>query len=140
MSFLSWSQDYSVGIQEIDHQHMRLVELINQLHETLVSKRHRDEVGRILDELVNYTQVHFAVEEFLQRLFEYAGYDTHKAIHDAIVAKVLGMRQRFKAGDVHVGMELLLFLKEWLFEHINKVDKDYVPALTRKKKRLYTGQ
>lgn len=139
MSLLTWSKSYDLGITEIDKQHMRLMALINRLHDALVERRHDDEVGAILDELIDYTKVHFAVEECLQRLFEYREYEAHKAVHDRIVVQVTGMRQRFRAGDVHVGMELLLFLKEWLFEHISKVDKDYVSALTKKKKRFWVG-
>lgn len=74
---------------------------------------------------------------FLQRLFEYDRHDALKARHDSIVARVTGMRQRFNAADRHMGMELLLFLKEWLFEHISKVDRDYVPAFVGKTKRLW---
>lgn len=139
MSLLSWSKEYDIGITEVDNQHMRLMELTNRLHDALVEKRHEDEVGEILEELVEYTRVHFAVEECLQRLFAHEGYEAHKAVHDRIVVQVTGMHQRYRAGDVHVGMELLLFLKDWLFEHISKVDKDYVPAFTRKKMRSWRG-
>lgn len=139
MNFLTWTKEYDTGIAEIDSQHVQLVALINRLHTALVARRGSDETGAILDELVDYTKVHFAVEECLQRLFEYEGYEEHKAVHDAIITRIAAMQQRFRAGDVHVGMELLLFLKDWLFEHIRKVDKAYVPALTRKKRRLWAG-
>lgn len=137
MNLLTWTEDYNTGITEIDDQHMQLVALINRLHDALVARRRTGDVGAVLDELVDYTKVHFAVEECLQRIFEYQGYDEHKAIHDAIIAQLTGFQRRFRAGDAHVGMELLLFLKEWLFEHISKVDQDYVPTFPRKRKRLW---
>lgn len=40
MSFLTWSQDRSIGIGEIGEQHTRLVDLINCLYGVLVLKRH----------------------------------------------------------------------------------------------------
>jgi hemerythrin len=30
-----------------------------------------------------------------------------------------------------MGMELLYFLKDWLMDHIKKVDKQYAPHLTK---------
>jgi hemerythrin len=68
------------------------------------------------------------VEETLMRIFHYEGYEPHKAIHDKIVQQVLNYQGKFMSGDDKVGMELLMFLKGWLFEHINKVDKQYVAA------------
>ncbi len=125
MSIVTWSDEYTVDIQEIDEQHKRLIDIINELYEALAAKKDRDKVATVLNELVEYTKVHFAVEETLMRIFHYEDYDAHKEIHDRIVARVLDFQAKFNAGNDSVGMELLLFLKEWLFDHINKVDKRY---------------
>lgn len=127
---ITWSDEFSVDIQEIDEQHKKLVGLINELYAALASKDQGTKVEAILDELVDYTRTHFAVEECLLRLFEYDEYDEHKAMHDKIVARVLQFQSQFKAGDRKVGMELLYFLKDWLMDHIQKVDKRYAPHLT----------
>ena len=131
MTMLAWSDDYSVEIEEIDEQHKQLVALINKLYDALARKQQRDEISTVLDELVDYTKVHFAVEECLMRIFHYPEYDAHKAIHDDIVGKVITFQSQYHAGNDKVGMELLMFLKDWLMDHINKVDKAYVPHLTK---------
>lgn len=125
MSIITWSDEYSVEIQEIDEQHKKLVNIINRLYDALAAKKDREKVEAVLVELIEYTKVHFAVEETLMRIFHYEEYDAHKEIHDRIVAKVLDFKMKYDAGDEKVGMELLMFLKEWLFDHINKVDKRY---------------
>ena len=125
MSMVEWRDEYSVDIQEIDEQHKCLVNIMNELYTALVNKSDRDLVADVLDKLIEYTKVHFAVEETLMRIFHYEDYEAHKAIHDDIVAKVLDYHGQFQAGNDKVGMELLMFLKEWLFDHINKVDKAY---------------
>ncbi|MGE0080876.1 MAG: bacteriohemerythrin [Thiohalomonadaceae bacterium] len=129
-TMITWSDEFSVDIQEIDEQHKKLVGLINALYVALASKDQVTKVETVLDELVDYTRTHFAVEECLLRLFEYEGYEEHKAIHDKIVERVLRFQAQFKAGEQKVGMELLYFLKDWLMDHINKVDKRYAPHLT----------
>jgi hemerythrin len=125
MNVVTWSDDYSVDIQEIDEQHKVLVGLINKLYGALSHKNNYEEVRHVLDELMNYTRVHFAVEECLLRLFEYPDYDAHKGIHDGIIEKLDRLYAQFKGGDNKVGMELLLFLKDWLMDHISREDKKY---------------
>jgi hemerythrin len=125
---VTWDDAYSVDIQEIDEQHKCLVEIMNELYTAMANKSNRDLIGDVLDKLVDYTKVHFAVEETLMRIFHYEGYEEHKAIHDKIVTRVLEFQGKFRAGDDKVGMELLMFLKDWLFDHINKVDKRYTNA------------
>ncbi|MFO1425295.1 MAG: hemerythrin domain-containing protein, partial [Candidatus Competibacteraceae bacterium] len=61
--FVEWSNELSVGIEEIDAQHKVLVDLLNQIHEA-IQQRHGAEVTRdIVLRLDEYTRVHFAVEE-----------------------------------------------------------------------------
>ncbi len=131
MPMITWSDEYSVEIQEIDEQHKRLIQIINELYDAVATKKKREQLSAIIRELVDYTKVHFAVEETLMRIFHYAEYEGHKQIHDNIVAKVTDFQHKFEAGDDQVGMELLMFLKEWLFDHINKVDKRYSNHFTK---------
>ncbi|HEY0721963.1 MAG TPA: bacteriohemerythrin [Gammaproteobacteria bacterium] len=126
MNMVEWDNKYSVDIQEIDEQHKCIVAYINELYEAMVKKNSRDLVADILHKLVEYTKIHFAVEETLMRIFHYEGYEQHKTIHDKIVQQVLNYQGKFLAGDDKVAMELLMFLKGWLFEHINNIDKQYV--------------
>lgn len=126
MSMITWDDLYSVEIQEIDEQHKCLVEIMNELYTALANRSNPELVGDVLDKLVDYTRIHFAVEETLMRLFHYDDYDKHKAIHDRIVDRVEEFQAKYHQGDTHVGMELLMFLRDWLFDHISKEDKSYV--------------
>lgn len=126
MSMVQWSNEYSVDIQEIDEQHKCIVNYINEIYEALSRKESHDLIADVIHKLVEYTKIHFAVEETLMRIFDYEGYQQHKMIHDRLVQQALAYQGRFLAGDPKVGMELLMFLKEWLFNHINQVDKRYI--------------
>lgn len=131
MSIIEWDDIYSVEIQEIDEQHKHLIDLINQLYAVLARRDERDKIARVLDELVEYTKIHFAIEEALMRIFDYSDYDNHKAIHNRIVTQVVEFQLRFHKGDKYVGLELLQFLKEWLMDHILEIDMRYSEHLTR---------
>jgi hemerythrin len=125
MSMIAWDDLYSVEIQEIDEQHKCLIEIMNELYTALANRSNPELVGDVLDKLVEYTRIHFAVEETLMRLFNYDNYEKHKAIHDKIVSRVEEFQGKYHQGDTHVGMELLMFLRDWLFDHISKEDKSY---------------
>lgn len=45
MAFINWSDKLSVGVQQMDMQHKRLVELINELYEAMNSGKGNDVLG-----------------------------------------------------------------------------------------------
>ena len=123
MTLLIWQDDMDTGIDIIDGQHRRIVEMINHLHITQKSME-RFAVGEVIDELVDYTLSHFAFEE---ELMEEAGYPfcaAHKRVHEVFTKRVSEYRMRFQAGEDVVD-ELKSMLSRWLFNHIRNDDKAY---------------
>ena len=53
MALITWSSMFSVGVAEIDNQHKKLVELINQLNDAMHAGKGADVMGKVLSELVN---------------------------------------------------------------------------------------
>ncbi|MGV6827052.1 MAG: bacteriohemerythrin [bacterium] len=126
---LEWDEELSVGIQEIDEQHKVLVGLINELH-TAIHERHGSEASaEILNRLVEYTRIHFAVEESLFRIFDYPGYEEHKAQHDALIEEIQELQDKIATGKKNISFELLHFLKMWVTQHILDSDKEYTSHL-----------
>ena len=126
---IQWGPKYMLGIPSIDNQHKRLVELINQLHTAMKQRQSASVTGKILDELVDYTQVHFAFEEQAQSEAQYPELDSHKEVHEKLVGQVVDFQRKFHAGNTLLSMELMDFLKDWLINHILGTDKKYVPAM-----------
>ncbi|HRD66430.1 MAG TPA: bacteriohemerythrin [Candidatus Competibacter sp.] len=123
--FISWSDELSVGLQEIDEQHKILIILINRLfNEAILHKADKAVISAILEELVQYTIVHFTVEESLFRIFDYPDIETHQAHHDKLKQEALNFQKRFESG-VTIDIELMHFLKKWLTHHIMMDDKKY---------------
>jgi hemerythrin len=60
-----WDDSCVVGRRVIDAQHMRLVAMINNLHDATLFGGGQKKISRTLDDLLGYTQAHFAVEERL---------------------------------------------------------------------------
>jgi hemerythrin len=128
--FAEWADELSVGIEEIDVQHKLLVGLVNRLYdETIVHQADAATLDEILNELVEYTIIHFAVEESLFRIFDYPATEIHTRHHNELKGQVLELQQKVKRGEVKVNIELLVFLKNWLQHHILEEDKLYGPFL-----------
>lgn len=128
MDYLAWQDDLNTGIQVIDDQHKRIVFMINLLIRTQEPGHSRDEVGNVLNELVDYTLSHFAFEE---SLMEEAGYEftrPHKHVHKIFIARVKDFSLRFKAGE-DITQELIGLLSHWLFNHIRNDDSNYVQSV-----------
>ncbi len=129
---LHWTDALSVGIEEIDAQHKELVKLINQLHNVIWEKRGTVVCMEILDKLVEYTRVHFAVEESLMRILRYPDYEPHRQEHEKLIAQVVELQRKLKSGEENVSFELMRFLKNWLIRHIVGTDKAYTPYFLSK--------
>lgn len=138
MPLLIWNEELETGIDVIDQQHKRIVELINQLN--LVSNGKADgNVGDVLAELVDYTLSHFVFEE---ELMEEAGYPfskAHKRVHDIFTARVNEYKMRFDAGE-DVTDALRDMLSRWLFNHIKGDDKAYARVVKRHLERTTSWQ
>ena len=124
-NFVEWSDDLSVGIEEIDEQHKVLVGLVNQMHRAIHERHSSDVVQEILAKLADYTRIHFAVEESLMRILSYPGYELHKAQHDELIDHMRELQEKVASGRTAVGFELMHFLKMWLTKHIMESDREY---------------
>ncbi len=131
-SAFAWKEAYSVHITALDRQHQQLFAMIAELNEALSSGKGNAVVGKVLDQLVDYTMSHFAAEEKLLERYGYADLPEHRARHQELAAKVGGLLEEFKAGNVGVSVSLMLFLRSWLKDHILGTDKQYTEYLNRK--------
>jgi len=125
MAFVEWDEMYSVRIEEIDNQHKRIFDYINQLHDAMKAGSDMAAMEKILDGLVDYTVNHFSQEEGKMRNSAYPDFDGHKKLHTKLLNDVGGYVEQVKQGKMSVGVELMSFLTRWLQEHILKVDKGY---------------
>ena len=121
---LEWTSDLETGIEVIDNQHNRIVEYINNL-ENAIATNDRGEVGRVLDELVDYSLSHFSFEESLLNEANYRLAKPHKAVHDMFSKRLSSYQERFKAGEDVAG-RLYTMIHTWLFHHIKRDDMAYV--------------
>ncbi len=126
---ITWDRGFQFGLEAIDQQHRHLVDLVNQLHGAMRRRAGKTVLATTLEELAHYTVQHFETEEQLMEASGYADLDGHRNLHAKLVDQVLDFQKRFDSGDATVSMDLMTFLRDWLLDHIDKVDRKYVPVL-----------
>lgn len=125
MAFVEWRPEYGVGVVEIDAQHRRLLEIINQLHEVMKLGGKPAQLAEVVNELVGYTRYHFAYEEKRMAAAGYSELEAHRRKHRAMVAQVEAFREQATSGKASVSLNLMSFLKDWLTKHIMQTDQRY---------------
>ncbi|MEN6585538.1 MAG: bacteriohemerythrin [Sulfuricella sp.] len=119
----AWNDKFRTGIETVDSQHHKLVDLINRLGAISMRQAGTEELGGILTELANYTVYHFDTEEklMLERHVSAAHQDAHIKAHHHFTAQVgVAAQILLRATDVthQLVAPLLEYLTRWLVHHI----------------------
>ena len=125
MPIMNWNDNLSVGIDAMDTQHKKLVNLTNQLFDAMKQGKGKEVLEGVLSELVSYTQEHFSAEERLMQEHSYPALAGQKAQHQELLAQVSEFSNKLKAGELGISIDLCDFLQKWLKVHICKEDKQY---------------
>lgn len=129
---MQWVDELSVNIRWVDEQHIRLIDLINELHKAMSSGKGKEAIADVLTQLKEYTVFHFGREEKEFTKYGYPESETHKVAHQMFVAKIDSFEEKILSGRSSVTMEVLDFLKDWLIKHIMGVDQQYGPFFNQK--------
>jgi hemerythrin-like metal-binding protein len=121
-----WTENFATGIEQIDQQHKRLVQLLNALVSQLAFQADGPQLETVFEELKNYTVEHFQSEqEIWAQHFKGDPWESwHADAHGDFIAAV----HRFLGQESSKPIEILLeeivsYLTHWLALHIIESDK-----------------
>lgn len=132
MALIVWSPSLSVGVNEIDTQHKKLIEIANRLNDAMSQGKGKAVLDRTFTELVAYTQYHFNAEQKLMAQIGYVESAKHKQEHADLVATVADLKAKHESGKAVITLQVMSFLREWLTKHINGSDRALGKALNAK--------
>jgi hemerythrin-like metal-binding protein len=128
-----WSDAFSVDFPVIDEQHKKLVVITNDLlkccKEGIVS---RTDFLMAFSKASNYAVTHFRDEEDYMKKANYPDLDIHKKEHEVFLAEIKNTFEKFREND-SAPINLAIFLKKWLLNHIALRDKLFTPYLAKLK-------
>jgi hemerythrin len=125
MAFIDWSEDFSTGIPSIDDQHRHLVEIVNRFDEASRRGKGTRVMQDILNDLLGYTQEHFAHEESLMAAAGYEGLAKHQTLHRQLLQKVERCQYEFEQGGRRVTAEVRELLRYWVESHLMGEDQAF---------------
>lgn len=122
---IEWDEEaYATGVEAIDTDHRILIELLNQLKTVIRGDTSAEDVGVILENLVDYTGFHFAREEAVQDATAFPDRARHQALHRNFEQTIYGHRDRYFRERSSVDLNRIYdFLHRWLIEHIQVEDR-----------------
>lgn len=124
-----WKDIYSVGNKELDNDHRMLFDLLHDCYLDF-SKFHNEKVNpEIIGKLKAYATRHFSYEEAKMRSSGYPGFDRHEKQHRYFEKKVSELGNISKNDGIQQFEIMLLFLKDWITNHILEEDSKYKPYI-----------
>ena len=118
---------YKTNIDIVDEQHKHLFEITDKTYELLTNDLLVDKYDRImelLDELKEYTQLHFATEEKYMKEINYSGLKEQQIAHEQFIKKLDDYNLNTIDDNQDASIrDLLEFLNSWLVNHIINMDK-----------------
>lgn len=132
MPIVVWCDEYNVNVKEIDTQHQKMLELVNNLHTAVEACVDKNSLQNSLVELVDFTRMHFSTEEQLMKQYDYPELKKHHKEHrillkhmsDLVVAVSNGQQPTFYS-DYDVS-------SDWAMIHISEHDKSLGAFLNSK--------
>ena len=127
MGFIEIRPEMITGNKDIDAHHRHLVELFNTFLGAFRMQKHKDQLGSLLEQLVDFATYHFHAEELWVSGCAGALSGTRN-----LYQKAVRYPEGFCSGKKGVSLEVLQFLSRWLKSHIYGSDMKVARMSARK--------
>ena len=122
MTLIKWRDEFSVGIEEVDHEHREMIELINGLHDVMQVGADQVQVVDLLGEIYAHIASHFALEEKMMRDTHYPDYEVHKEDHETLLDDLRDIMDEVEDDGTFDAMQLSNDLNLWFSDHFAEFD------------------
>jgi len=122
MALITWKDSYSVGIKAVDHEHRELIDLINELHGSMLAENGKPDVTAFLGEIFRGISAHFALEERFMRAHRYDQFDQHKQAHEELLEEIRDIMDGYEANPEGASKLLSNRLDLWFTGHFSTHD------------------
>lgn len=142
MAYFEWADDMAIDHGQIDAEHRKLVDLVNELHTATSQGMGHAVVGNLLNRLIADTAEHLHHEELEMQRAGFPDLDNHRIGHEHFVNDLRTLKQKLDAGSITVAAQLSSVLRDWLSIHIRRNDKElrrFMEAQSREARRKRAG-
>jgi hemerythrin len=134
---VEWDDRYLTGIQLVDDQHKKLIDLTNKLYAGCLAGDDEAKVYFLetVHDTVDYVKYHFTAEEKILEKIKYPYITEHKKAHESFVKRIFEEVKSFEEGKKFVPNIFVRYLKDWILTHIAVEDKKYARYIRDLKKQ-----
>jgi len=117
----AWKDSFSIGIDNIDSQHQKLIGLLDQCIKKAVSSK--NEFLPVLNDMKEYADTHFRAEEQLMLTINFPGLEEHKNQHRLFEENLGLLEKEVNNWEKLTIVTMTSFLRDWFIQHILDCDK-----------------
>jgi hemerythrin len=123
--FITWDKSkHATNVEKMDKEHVKLVDLMNRIHQKYEDKISNKDMMILLQELGKMAAHHFENEEAYFESIKYPQANVHKEVHKSLNLRYKKYLEDF-AKDGKLTNDFFIFLKSWLGAHIAGIDTKY---------------
>ncbi len=122
MSLIHWREEFSVGVDAVDHEHREMIELINDLDNAMEKDAEHADVIRSLGEIYARIAAHFALEEKIMRDARYSALEAHKQDHELLLDELSDVIDSVDVDGRYDRDDLSRTLDRWFSDHFRTHD------------------
>lgn len=119
------TRDYSVGRADIDAEHALQYKLLAEAEQLLVAGD-TARAKEVVQQLLDYSEVHFGSEQVIMRLHSYPEYHAHVREHGDLLAALRNMLENLESGPASAST-----LRRWLSAHVHHADQAFAEFMQR---------
>ena len=121
---IEWRQDLTTDNPDIDDQHRKLFEKINDLIAACKERRQKSEIVTLLSFLKSYVGNHFSAEEQYQVRHGFPNQKEHKEQHAALIRRLELIDTEYSGEGITLPVvtNSLMLTYQWLTDHILRED------------------
>ena len=123
MPLLNWYDRYSINNIQLDNHHKKLFALFNRLYDICLVDNRDSMFETALDEILSYSDYHFKAEEQYMREIGYKDIEKQIVEHKYFKERAIDLQLNSKSTDYKLCHEIIIFLGNWLMNHVIEEDK-----------------
>ena len=125
---MEWTNDLSVGLEEIDSQHRELFRRINNLVDAIRHGQCKYVIDGTIGFLEDYARTHFSEEETWMFQHHYSDYEMHRAQHRIFLNALSDLKKqaaapRVQGASYELSVATNQVVVDWILAHIVRIDK-----------------
>ncbi len=126
------STPLKIGNKTIDAEHDLQLQLLDSLSQALAKGGEFAPTRHILEQFIEFSDMHFLSEQLVMRLHGYPGYEAHLEQHTLLMKKIRQIREEIVRGEKGSTLQLMLELRDWLLTHIATEDAAFGEFLRKR--------